>query len=154
MTENDFKLMNIDGFWVRTIDASKVDYLLCQIHGTDKQLKVRAQTNQCTINMPIAIIPGNKKHTIVATMNRFPVLPNHATTGHKLQGQTKENLFISAWYYGKNWPYVVLSRVKQLSGLFLRTAIDPEHDLFLLDPLLVRMLNHMRQKVPLPYETD
>ena len=152
-TENDFDLMNIDGFWVRTIDASKVDYLLCQIDGTDKQLKVRAQTNQCTINMPIAIIPGNKKHPVVATMNRFPVLTNHATTGHKLQGQTKENLFISAWYYGKNWPYVVMSRVKQLSGLFLRTAIDPEHD-FSLDPLLVRMLNYMKQKVPLPYETD
>jgi hypothetical protein len=152
-TQDDFVFMNIDGFWVRTIDASKVDYLLCQIDGTDRQLKVYAQINQCTINFPITILPGNRKHPLVAAMNRFPVLPNHATTGHKLQGQSKENLLISAWFYGKNWPYVVLSRVKRLSGLFLRTPIDPEHD-FSLDPLLIQMLNSFREKVPSPYETD
>jgi hypothetical protein len=153
-TENDFQLINIDGFWVRTIDASKVDYLLCQFDGTEKQFKVRAQINQCTINMPIELISGiKKKHPLTAIINRFPVLTNHATTGHKLQGQTKENLFISAWFYGKNWPYVVLSRVKQLCGLFLRTEIDPQHD-FSLDPRLVRMLTHMKQKVPTPYETE
>jgi len=86
-------------------------------------------------------------------MNRFPVLPNNCTTGHKLQGQTKESLFISAWFYGKNWPYVVLSRVKQLSGLFLRTGIDPNHD-FSLDARLVRMLTHLRRKQPVPYEPE
>jgi hypothetical protein len=129
-TEDNFSLMNIDGFWVRTIDASKVDHLLCQIHGTDAELKVYAQTNQCIIKFPLTIIPGNRKHQLVAVMNRFPVLPNHAATGHKLQGQTKENLLISAWFYGKNWLYIVRSRIKQLSGLFLRTPIDPEHKFY------------------------
>jgi hypothetical protein len=30
LADDDFELINIDGFWVRTINASKVDYLLCQ----------------------------------------------------------------------------------------------------------------------------
>jgi hypothetical protein len=153
-TEEDFKLMNIDGVWVRTIDASKVDYLLCRFAGTDKEFKVRSQLNQCSINMPIELMAGiKKKHPLNATINRFPVLTNHATAGHKLQGQTKEALFISTWFYGTNWPYVVLSRVKRLSGLFLCTSIDPHHD-FSLDSGLVRMLAHMKQKEPLLYETE
>ena len=64
----------------------------------------------------------------------------------------QENLLISAWFYGKNWPYVVLPCVKQLSGLFLQTPIDPDH--FSLDPKLVQMLNSFRQRAPSPYESD
>jgi len=110
VTDDDFQPMNIDGVWVRTIDASNVDYLLCRFADSDKTFKVHAQTSLCQIDMPIELIPGMKKrHTVNAHMNRFPVLSNNCTTGHKLQGQTKESLFISAWFYGKNWPYVVLS---------------------------------------------
>jgi hypothetical protein len=36
MTEDDFELIKIDGFWVRTLDASKVDYLLCQFAQSEK----------------------------------------------------------------------------------------------------------------------
>jgi hypothetical protein len=74
--------------------------------------------------MPIKLMPGEKTREVVwATVNRFPLLINHATTGHKLQGQTKPSLYISEWHYGANWPYVVLSRVKTLKGLFLRFAL-------------------------------
>jgi hypothetical protein len=154
VTQDDFELINIDGFWVQTVGASNVDYLLCEFAGSEKRFKIFAQTSKCSINMPIELIPGTKtRHSVSANINRFPVLTNHATTGHKLQGQTKENLFISAWFYGKNWPYVVLSRVRKLSGLFLRTEIDPNYD-FSLDPRLVRMLNRMKSKVPTPYEDN
>jgi hypothetical protein len=48
--------------------------------------------NQCSINMPIKLIPGMKtRHPVFANMNRFPVLTNHATTSHKLQGQLDED---------------------------------------------------------------
>ena len=146
--------MNIDGVWVRTIDASNVDYLLCKFADTDNTFKVYAERTLCRIDFPIELIPGMKKrHTLSAHINRFPILPNNCTTGHKLQGQTKESLFVNAWNYGKNWPYVVLSRVKQLSGLFLRTEVDPNHD-FSLDPRLVCMLALFQQKTPVPYEPD
>jgi hypothetical protein len=88
VAESDFELINTDGFWVRTIDASKVDYLLCRFAGSDKQFKVTAQINQCSINMLIELIAGMKmRHSVSVHMNRFPILTNHATTGHKLKAK-------------------------------------------------------------------
>jgi hypothetical protein len=40
--ESDFSSTNIDGYYVWTIDASKVDYLLCQIDGSNRMFKVKA----------------------------------------------------------------------------------------------------------------
>ena len=56
---------------------------------------------------------------------QFPVNSNIATTGHKLQGMTKDNLIVQSWNYSfENWVYVVLSRVRTLSGLFLCKKLD------------------------------
>ena len=53
-------------------------------------------------------------------IKQFGVLVNNATTGHKLQGMSKDNIIIVDWFYSvKNWVYVVLSRVRTLSGLHL-----------------------------------
>ena len=49
---------------------------------------------------------------------------NLATTGHKLQGQTKDTIVVSDLFYGSNWMYVILSRVKTRNGLFLRNPIN------------------------------
>jgi hypothetical protein len=159
VSEEDFEMINIDGYWVRTIDASKVDCLVCRFAGEDDNgnerndtFKVRADQLTCKINYPVTLIPGETTRRYVrALVNRFPVLTNHATTGHKLQGQTKDNILISAWHYGKNWPYVVLSRVRSLKGLFLRTELDPKHD-FSHDPRLTDMMRKMRHKSPPEYE--
>ena len=56
-------------------------------------------------------------------MRQFPVHVNNATTGHKLQGTSLDALFISNWSYVRNWPYVMLFRVRKLEGLFLRTEL-------------------------------
>ena len=48
-------------------------------------------------------------------MNQFPVNYNDATTGHKLQGMSKDVIIITLWPRGglfKNWGWVVLSRVR------------------------------------------
>ena len=44
---------------------------------------------------------------------------NDATTGHKLQGMSKDWLVVVLWSFTQNWIYVVLSRVRTLKGLFL-----------------------------------
>jgi hypothetical protein len=49
---------------------------------------------------------------------------NTATTGHKLQGSTEKNLFVHAWNYKTNWPYVVLSRVTTMVGLQFRKKLE------------------------------
>ena len=50
----------------------------------------------------------------------------------KLQGMSKDVVIVTPWPKGgmakwfKNWEYVVLSRVRKLSGLYLLEAIDSE----------------------------
>jgi hypothetical protein len=57
-------------------------------------------------------------------MNQIPANSNDATTGHKLQvTMSKDIIIVSSWPTGglslmfKNWEYVVLSRVRTLSGI-------------------------------------
>jgi hypothetical protein len=82
------------------------------------------------------------------TLTQFPVLVNHASTGHKLQGQTKQNLCISSWSYSKNWPYVQLSRVTALIGLFLRDPLKEDPSKYSISNLLHNMLTKFRQRSP------
>ena len=42
---------------------------------------------------------------------QLPVISNQATTGHKPQGASINQLFVYNWKYTTNWPYVVLSRL-------------------------------------------
>ena len=52
---------------------------------------------------------------------------NIATTGHKLQGMSKDILIVNDWNYQcVNWVYVVLSRVRTLAGLYLMKPLDLE----------------------------
>ena len=56
------------------------------------------------------------------------LLVNIATTGHKLQGMSKDNVIILSWFYGvKNWVYADLPRVRTLSGLYLFKPLDPKN---------------------------
>ena len=48
-----------------------------------------------------------------------------ATTGYKLQGISKDTLIVNSWNYGfANWIYVVLSRVRTLSSLYMCSPLD------------------------------
>ncbi len=63
-------------------------------------------------------------------MNQIPANSNDATTGHKLQGMSKDIIIVPSWPTGglsqlsKIWEYVVLSRVRTLSVLYLVEPID------------------------------
>jgi hypothetical protein len=63
-------------------------------------------------------------------MIQIPANINDATTGHKLQGMSKDVIIVSSWPTGglatmfKNWEYVVLSCVHTLSGLYIVEPID------------------------------
>ena len=49
----------------------------------------------------------------------------NASTGLKLQGMSKDVVIVTSWPTGfKNWGYVVLSRVRTLSGLYLVKPIE------------------------------
>ena len=60
-----------------------------------------------------------------AKITQIPVNSNIATTGHKLQGMSKDILVVNSWNYRcPNWVYVVLSRVRTLAGLYLIAPLD------------------------------
>ena len=62
-----------------------------------------------------------------AKVKQVPVNCNIATTGHKLQGMSKDVLIVNDWNYRcTNWVYVVLSRVRTLAGLYLMKPLDLE----------------------------
>ena len=62
---------------------------------------------------------GNVKVT------QLPVNCNIATTGHKLQGMSKDSLVVNSWGYKfESWVYVVLSRVRTRTRLMLNTKLD------------------------------
>ena len=82
------------------------------------------------------------------TAMQLPILINNATTGHKLQGTSIESLFISQWNYSKNWPYVMLSRVKTIDGLYLRTPLSTDLDHYKIPEKLFQLVEDLKQFLP------
>lgn len=86
------------------------------------------QPRNYTTRVKVKPHPYSKTNTeFTCRMTQLPVNLNDATTGHKLQGMSKDTIIITSWPtmgLFKNWEYVVLSRVRTLSGLYLFKAID------------------------------
>ena len=80
--------------------------------------------------------PSQVLRRVMSVLGRMIVL--EATTGHKLQGMSKDKLIVLSWNYSfKNWIYVVLSRVRTLSGLYLCQPIDETRPFPVDDKLLI-----------------
>ena len=81
-----------------------------------------------------------------ATVTQIPVNSNIATTGHKLQGMTKDALVVNECDYKcANWVYVVLSRVRTSKGLFLTKPLDLDRE-FNVPQSLIDFENRIRTK--------
>ena len=141
----------INGKNVLAVMASNVAYIKLRLENKKSlQLEPKRMTN-IKVNFPQPDTFRTKKASkLTLTMQacQIPVVANHATTGHKLQGVTKRNLLVNSFSYNKNWPYVVLSRVKTRRGLFLRNPLNPSKD-YSVDLSLLKMITMFRiSKVP------
>jgi hypothetical protein len=81
------------------------------------RLSLVKTTTVVDLNLDDSISETTKISGVV--MTQLPIMMNDATTGHKLQGMSKDYLIVVAWIFVANWVYVVLSRVRTLQGLFL-----------------------------------
>jgi hypothetical protein len=88
--------------------------------------KFKLETEQCSPTISIKQFSNSLRNIeFQCKMKQIPANKNDATTGHKLQGISKDVIIIMSWSTGglasmfKNWEYVVLSRVQTLSGLYL-----------------------------------
>ena len=99
---------------------------------------------------PSRFTNAHVKFTI--SMTQFPVNLNNATTGHKLQGMSLDALIIPAFpsktlsALFKNWEYVVLSRVRTLSELYLLDKTN-EDESFEPTEDFVKFLRRARKKM-------
>jgi hypothetical protein len=75
---------------------------------------------------------------------QFNVSSNTATTGHKLQGATVDDLFVNDWHYKKNWDYVVMSRVTTMLGLYINKKLRPGTRNYDVDERAVTMMDEFR----------
>ena len=114
----------LDGYYVQTVDAHDVDHIECQFEpGDDGKPGKKFKIFPHKINWTAQLDEGfSYPTTLTATATQFPILPNNATTCHKLQGASKKSLFIVSISNAKNWLYVALSRVRTLTGLYAYLA--------------------------------
>ena len=121
---------NWEGFMVNTVHANDVEYMICR-HQKEKESDpdrhIMIEPRKTTIKITCKFL-GNLPITGIS-MTQFGVIDNIATTGHKLQGVSLDNLVVNTWNYScPNWVYVVLSRVRTLAGLVLNVPLDQTKD--------------------------
>ena len=111
---------------IESIIKNKTDDLSTKMN----DLKFKLEPEQFSPTISIPQFHGSKKRNeFRCKMKQIPANMNDATTGHKLQGMSKDVIIITSWPTGtmfKNWEYVVLSRARTISGLYLVHPIDME----------------------------
>ena len=137
-----------NGYWVLAVKAEDVEYI--RLRWTKDENYKRTFTiapAERTYNTKITINEFGTMYKMdcQVKINQLPITLNHATTGHKLQGKTKESLMVGEWNNTKNWIYVVLSRVKRLRDLYLLTELPWEANMDT-DSRVTRMLQNLRSK--------
>jgi hypothetical protein len=101
-----------------------------------RRFKLYPKTYYCIFNRNLIDLPDDvyrstnltkqmKRRNCKVKMLQLPVNLNDATTGHKLQGMTKQNLIVRSWSYTSGWIYTILSRVRTLDGLYLNEELRP-----------------------------
>jgi hypothetical protein len=114
--------------------------------------KFKLEPEQCSPKISIKRYnTSSKKVELRCKMIQIPANINDATTGHKLQGMSKDVIVVSFWLTGglatmfKNWEYVVLSCVRTLSELYLVEPIDMDKS-FKPSSELKKYIENARQK--------
>ena len=111
---------------IESIIKNKTDDLSTKMN--DLKFKLEPEQFSPTISIP-QFYSSKKRNEFRCKMKQIPANMNDATTGHKLQGMSKDVIIITSWPTGtmfKNWEYVVLSRACTISGLYLVHPIDME----------------------------
>ena len=154
--------ITVDGVTCNAVEAKDIKCVVCSMERKKgetkpkKMFSIKPKRLNCRVKAPLpSHFGGNPKATISFSMGitQLPLIANNATTGHKLQGQTKENLVVSVWSKRRNWNYVALSRVTTIDGLFLVSPMPHDTDFSVPDDLR-QMLLELKQHAPTPVSFD
>jgi hypothetical protein len=106
----------LDGVEIDCAFASQASHLLSKHQSSGNQATFKLVPNKCAFNAncpkPEALrSDGSKTEKIKMSAIQFPLTLNNATTGHKLQGSSKDAVYIAKFTCGMhNWPCVVFVR--------------------------------------------
>jgi len=142
--------ITIEGFWVYAVYADEVEFIRLQwtadstFEGT---FTIKPQDIACVTKMEIRDFGIHKSIEAYVHIWQFAMSINNATTGHKLQGKTVEELIVAEWAPAniKNWIYVVLSRVKELKNLYLLQKLPNDTPDTAPDSQLIQMMTNLRR---------
>jgi hypothetical protein len=141
--------------------ASEIDYIVLKHKNNIKPrlFSIQAKTKTFYARIPTPSIfqstsQHNEREKIETQVLQFPIFTSYASTGHKLQGTGVDCLFVNKWSYRRNWAYVILSRVKQLSGLLLREKLKYHVSKFKIPGGLVLLLEFLRWFIPIDIDYD
>jgi hypothetical protein len=114
------------GISLSSVFVDDLEAILVQIDGCSQSLiKVHPVEQTVSIDIPFEASCTARTRINGLKLTQLPIVCNIATTGHKLQGTTKEKIVVIDFNYGlRNWIYLVLSRVTSLAGLFLKKPLD------------------------------
>ena len=146
--------MKLHGYWIYSVDAKDVDHVLMKWHESRFQGRFILKPNSGAFITKFPIVEDGCKMKVKTSITYFqlPLLVNHATTGHKLQGKSMDTLIVAEWSKTKNWAYVVLSRVRSLAGLYLLNPIPADIN-FTPDYCYLEMMKRLEPKRRSPNDT-
>jgi hypothetical protein len=144
--ERHWPLRLKSGVTVNALYASQVRHIVVKHVAADVQpmfftVETQVYPFSCKLEVEQGIEVSAKMKGI-----QFPLISNLCTTGHKLQGCGVNDLLVDEWFYGQNWPYVVLSRVKQMKGLFVRVPLSEDLSKYKMSEKMKSMLLYFRGK--------
>ena len=146
--------VKMHGYWVNAVNVEDVEYLLLQWQDSSRFVGTFRVANPSKgvfeVKYPFMVAGVRNVDCFNIRLTQFPVVINHATTGHKLQGKSMEALAIAEWSPAKNWAYVAISRVRTLKGLYLFEEIPDKVD-FRPAPNYIEMMTELRQDKSPPH---
>ncbi len=119
------------GYWVYSVaacDVMQVEMMWTDSDRFQGKFRLSSVEQVYRVNFPVTNFGTTTRVKTSIQIEQFPILGNYATTGHKLQGKSLDELVIAEWSQVKNWAYVVLSRVRTLDGLYLTEPIPEDID--------------------------
>jgi hypothetical protein len=142
--------VNLGAVKVRGVRESQVDHLVLKHQNED--IKPKIIRVKSTAHSFKAKINGSVFHDspVEARMKgrQFPVVSNVATTGHKLQGSSLDDLAVNDWMGQAHWACVVLSRTRTMAGLKIRKRLPENLSQFIPDPKIKNMLDGFKSVQP------
>ena len=141
------KILKLDcGTKVQALLASQVESILVEHEAEDISPRCFHVT-EFSWQFTTTLLCGTEDLNVSMKGKQFPLISNSCTTGHKLQGCSVEQILINDFHYQVNWPYVVLSRVRTMEGLFLREPLSTDLKKYRMNPKMKQMLETFRNTV-------